>query len=85
MPQQLDRALLEFVGFVRAHQGIPPTVREFTDLLGLVSPQSGHHWLRELERNFYIEHAVGRGETRDYVLTVEGSHESALLLMELAQ
>ena len=88
MPQvTLSRALVEFAGFVRAHHGLPPTTREFAEVMGLASNNGGAYWLTALLTERYISHAVptrrGRGGP-DYYLTPHGEEAADRLLVEAA-
>ncbi len=77
-----DHALLEFAGFVRAHHSIPPTVREFAELLDHPSRNQGHYWARELMLAGYIAHAISPESARDLYLTPSGDRRVARLLAE---
>ncbi len=76
-----DHALLEFAGFVRTHHSIPPTVREFADVLRCATVTS-YKRLRELETHGYIAHAVDDEAARDLYLTPSGDRRVARLLAE---
>ena len=73
-PTTRDGALLVFAEFSDTHAGIPPTVREFADLLGLASKNGGHYWFHVIEQAGMIRHAVpsrdhGNKVAADWVLT----------------
>lgn len=77
-----DHALLEFAGFVRAHHSIPPTGREFGEILG-VGYSAAHARLNTLIRYGYVRHAIDdEGVCRDLYLTPSGEARVARLLDE---
>lgn len=49
MARTLDDALLAFYRVTERNDGIPPTVREVQDEMGMASTSNGVYWLRNLE------------------------------------
>lgn len=79
---KLDHALLEFVGFVRAHHGIPPVGRDMNALMGRTHGTQPNYWHKRLEEAGCIDRAVGGLAARDYYVTPFGEDAAARLLAE---
>lgn len=68
-----EEMMVAIAGFITTHHRFPQ-VREFTDLVGLKSPSSGHRHLRHLRNSGFITWEDGRPGTARMVTDQERGH-----------
>ena len=74
------RVLRTFADFTDVHSGIPPTMREISELLGLKSKNSGQQHMELLadaglladQFPEYVSTPTGRGPSRRFAITALG-------------
>jgi len=84
-----QRMMLDAIRESVAKQGYPPSVRELGELVGLASPSSVAHQLRQLEKRGYIRRDAKLGRAIDIrmpdsVTGVGGSLEDDVVLEDAA-